>query len=144
MDTHDNLMKPTIHLTIADLQQKWATGLMVSEKAIFQNADTYRDMKNLLNFVNSNLVDISEYYNIASELGKMLNILANEKEEIVFRYFAERIDPTKNADVRSFRFECTDLSERLRFLDQWRRNRRQLRIIRYIPQSPTCPFHPGQ
>jgi hypothetical protein len=133
-------MKPNVHLTIADLQQKWLDGLMISEEAVSRNADTYREMKKLLNIINSEPVDIGDYYRIASELGEMLHTLANDKREVIFRHFAERIDPRKNADVRSFRFECIDLSRQLSDLEQWRRNRRQLRIIRSAPQSSGGPL----
>lgn len=130
-------------LTFDDLKQKWAESLLASEKAIYQRYPTYRELKRLVHRINTQSLDVAEYYPTAVRLGSMLRDISFGFSNTLFHYFADHIDPGKKGDVRCFRMECQQLSEQLAELDQHRASRGCLRIIPRAP-SATCEAPEGQ
>jgi hypothetical protein len=116
--------------TLDELKQKRESDLMGSAQAISRQSDLYRELKALVQKINSCPLDVGDYHKTAARLGAMLVKMTNGVGSTIFHYFAEHIDPDKAGDVRCFRFECLDLAEQMRQLEQWRAERHRLKRIK--------------
>ncbi len=116
--------------TLDELKQKRERDLMGSVQAIGRHADLYRELKALVHQINNRPLDVGEYHKTATRLGAMLVSMTNGVGSTIFHYFAEHIDPDKAGDVRCFRFECRDLAEQMRQLEQWRAEKHRLRRVK--------------
>jgi uncharacterized protein (UPF0128 family) len=116
--------------TLDELKQKRESDLMGSVQAIGRQTDLYRELKALVHEINSRPLDVGDYHKTATRLGAMLVKMTNGVGSTIFHYFAEHIDPDKAGDVRCFRFECLDLAEQMRQLEQWRAERHRLKRIK--------------
>jgi hypothetical protein len=83
-----------------------------------------------VNRINTDALDVADYYSTAVRLGEMLKEISAGYANSIFRYFADHIDPCENGDVRCFRMECRQLSEHLKELDQLRSDQRPLTVIK--------------
>jgi hypothetical protein len=117
-------------LTLEELKQKREENLLGSERAIRHQCDAYRELKKLVNDINTGPLDVADYYRSASRLGFLLSELSACSSHTIFHYFAEQIDPGKVSDVRYFRLECMDLAQQIRDFDQWRTQRHRLKRIK--------------
>ncbi len=117
-------------LTFEELERKRAEGLMASEKAIHQRYDTYRALKKMVAQINTQPLDVANYYPTAKQLGLMLREMTTGCANTVFQYFADHIDPSVKGDVRCFRMECRQLAEHIRELDHRRAARNSLKIVK--------------
>lgn len=116
--------------TLEELMRKRDVALSGSVRAIREHGGTYRELKRLVNQINSQPLDVGDYHRTATRLGAMLFSLTRGSGGTIFHYFAEHIDPAKAGDVRCFRLECRDLADQIRQLDQWRAERQQLKRIK--------------
>jgi hypothetical protein len=116
--------------TLDELKQKRESDLMGSAEAIGRQTDLYRELKALVHEINNSPLDVGDYHKTATRLGALLIKMTNGVGSTIFHYFAEHIDPDKAGDVRCFRFECLDLAEQMRQLEQWRAERHRLKRIK--------------
>jgi hypothetical protein len=118
------------HPSLDDLVQRRAEGLTASERAIQKRYLIYMDLKRLVEKVNTDLLDVADYYSTAVLLGTLLCDISRGYSNTVFHYFAEHIDPRKKGDVRCFRMECRQLNEQFEELERRRIDRRRIKIIK--------------
>ena len=118
------------HITLEELLQRRTKSMLGSEQAIRQQTDTYRMLKQMVDQINGNPLDVGDYYHTALRLSALLGQMTRGGEDTIFHYFAEQIDPGKYGDVRCFRMECRDLAEQIKAIDQWRAARRRLKRIK--------------
>jgi hypothetical protein len=117
-------------LTLEELKNKREADLMGSERAIREHSDTFRQIKKMLQEINSRPLDVEDYHRTARCLGGMLARMSDVGGGTIFHYFAEHIDPGRSGDVRCFRLECRDLAEQIRHMEQWRAERHRLKRIK--------------
>ena len=122
MDLHDEQLS-----TIEQLNERWAKCYAQSEQAILKNPEVYREILSLTDEVCFSIIDIDEYFNIASRLARRLGRMG--AETIFFNYFHEQIDPRRYGNPRYLRAVCWDLSDQINALNKWRRTRRCLRLV---------------
>jgi hypothetical protein len=128
MDIRDELLPTT-----QQLNERWVKCYEQSEQAILRNPQTFQEILSIIDEVCFGLIDIDEYYDVASRLSQRLDQMG--RETIFFNYFHEQIDPKHHGTARYFRPLCRDLSEQIEELNQWRKTRRCLRIVRYSPME---------
>lgn len=116
-------------LTVEELQRRWTESLRASQKAIRHNHSAYCELRRLVHRINTEALDVAEYYLTAVRLGSILLELSAGCGNSLFRYYAEQIDPRRQGDVRCFRMECRQLSQQLVELDRRRTTRHHLRVI---------------
>lgn len=117
-------------LTFDELKEKRAKGLLASEKAILQKYDTYLTLKKMVARINTEPLDVVNYYPTARRLGAILRELTAGHANTIFQYYADHIDPTAEGDARCFRMECHQLAEQLKELDRRRAARCRLKIVK--------------
>ena len=116
--------------TIEDLKKRRLESLMLSEKALVEHIETYREIKTLVKEIVFKTVDIGDYFSTASRLTKLLETMTQVGTETIFNYFYQNIDPRQCGEVRYFRAVCLDLFEQLNELDKWRADKRKLTKIK--------------
>lgn len=120
-----NPMPPTIE----ELKSRRQRALEKAEKAISDRPAEYREIKRLLDRILDRPVDVADYYRVAGEIVRLLEKLSASSSESLFAYYCSNIDPRKKGDARYFKVVCRDLSQQLKLVDQYRRQRHKLRII---------------
>jgi len=116
--------------TIDDLQRRRQRALMGAAQAILKQRSTYLELKKLVQAINSNPLDVADYYTTAARLGALLTRMSTGSSETIFQYFADHIDPRKCGEAVNFRVECRDLDEQLKALEQWRVQQHRLRRVK--------------
>ena len=117
-------------LTIEDLQCRRQRALMGAAQAILKRRSTYLELKKLVHAINSQPLDVADYYLTASHLAALLGRMRMAGGETIFDYFAEHIDPRKCGEAANFRVECRDLDEQLKSLEEWRARQHRLRRVK--------------
>jgi len=123
-------MKDVPQLTVQDLENRRTDALAVSEKAALAHPAVYRQIRRMLNDINSGPVDVAEYYQTARKLSKLLETLNSAGGRTLFEYYVHQIDPSSSGDPRYFRWECRDLAAQLDGLEKWSAKRHNLRVIK--------------
>jgi hypothetical protein len=116
--------------TIEDLHHRRQRALKGAAQAILAQRSTYLELKQLVNTINSNPLDVADYYATATRLGALLGRMSAGSRETIFHYFADHIDPRKCGEALNFRVECRDLDEQLKTLEKWRVQQHRLRRIK--------------
>lgn len=98
-----------------------------SEAAIQTHTEEYMEIQKIASHVVNNPVDIEEYYHIAKKLSDLLETMG--KETIFYQYFYTSISPLREGKARFFRKVCKDLLMQIRELNQWRLEKRQIKIV---------------
>jgi hypothetical protein len=117
-------------LTIEDLQRRRQKALRGAAQAILKRRSTYLELKKLIHAINSQPLDVADYYLTASRLAALLGRMRTDGGETIFDYFAEHIDPHKCGEAVNFRIECRDLDEQLKSLEAWRARQHRLRRVK--------------
>ena len=122
-------MKDTILPTIEELQKRRSESLRISEKAISEHPNEYREIKALVSEILSKPVDIGDYYKTAGKLAGLLEKMIKTETVSIFYYYYKTIDPRKSGQARYFRTNCLDLHEQLKHVNELRVDRRKMRLI---------------
>jgi hypothetical protein len=122
-------MNDKIHPSLEELKQRRARSLVVSEKAVTEYPDVYRDIKKMVLAVIQTPIEIGDYYKTARKLADLLSKLAQTDEGSLFYYFAKSLDPLKCGRAMYFRADCLDLWEQLKCIDEFRINSHHIRLI---------------
>jgi hypothetical protein len=120
----------TPHLTVAQLKERREKALIHSEEALLKHTETYRQLKRMVNEINTNPLDISQYHKTAVRMSALLKELIRVNTQTVFDYYYCNIDPQQMGDVRFFRCQCLDLAEQIIELDRWRAKRHHLTLVK--------------
>ncbi|MBC2715011.1 MAG: hypothetical protein HF978_06840 [Desulfobacteraceae bacterium] len=115
--------------TIEELTKRRMESLAVSEKAIIEHPDEYREIKKIIRYIISKTVDIGDYYTIAKKLTRLLDKMTESGNQSIFYYYYKNIDPQQRGQARYFRANCMDLEQQLKCVDQLRCSKRHIRVI---------------
>lgn len=122
-------MAELLYPSLEELQKRATVSLTVTEKAIIEHPEIYREIKQMLHHIVAEPVDIGAYQKTAERLARLLEIMVMSGTYSIFYYFYNNIDPRQSGDVRYFRATCLDLMEQIRCIDDMRRCRRNIRLI---------------
>ena len=122
-------MNDGINPSLEELEQRRVRSLMVSEKAVVEHPDVYREIKKMVLEVISTPVDIGDYYKTARKLSELLEKMAKADANSLFYYFAKSIDPMKCGRAMYLRADCLDLWEQLKCIDELRTRKHHMRVI---------------
>ncbi|MDM8517860.1 hypothetical protein QUF76_16820 [Desulfobacterales bacterium HSG16] len=111
-----------------DLEKKRVEYFQRSERAILNKTSQFCEITKILNHVNSNIVDIGEYVELASALASLLKEMG--KGTIFYHYYYKNIDPTQYGRARYFRPICRDLFQQITELNKWRAAKRHIKVIK--------------
>ena len=115
--------------TIEDLKKQRLESLMISEKAIGEHPNEYREIKKLLRSILSTTIDIGDYYKTAVKLVRLLEKMIETGHGSIFHYYYKTIDPQQEGQARYFRGSCLDLFQQIKCVDELRITRRQIRVV---------------
>jgi len=115
--------------SLEELEQRRARSLMVSERAVAEHPDVYREIKKIVLQVIQSPVEIGDYYKTARKLSELLEKMAKTDVNSLFYYFSKNIDPLKCGRAMYFRADCLDLSEQLKCIDELRIQKHHIRLI---------------
>ena len=122
-------MKDKMLPTMEELQKRRLESLRISEKAISEHPNEYREIKALVSEILSKSVDIGDYYKTAEKLAGLLKKLTGTETKSIFYYYYNNINPRKSGQARYFRANCLDLYEQLKHVNELRIDRRKMRLI---------------
>ena len=122
-------MNNGINPSLEELERRRVRSLMVSEKAVMEYPDVYREIKKLVRHVISSPVDIGDYYKTARKLSELLKKMALTDANSLFYYFYKSIDPMQCGRAMYFRADCLDLWEQLKYIDELRIRKHHIRLI---------------
>ncbi len=111
-----------------DLERKRLEYFQRSEQAIRDKSSQFCEITKILNHVDSNIVDIGEYFQLASVLASLLKEMGTGT--IFYHYYFKNIDPNKYGRARYFRPICRDLLQQIGELNKWRAAKRQLTVVK--------------
>lgn len=114
-------------LTRRDLEKMRLECYKKSETAICSHPGQYGKIREIVNHVISNQVDINEYYCLAATLAEYLEKMGRGT---IFHYFSKNIDPNHSGHARYFRAECLDLAVQMNELNKWRVGKRKLTVVK--------------
>ncbi|MFP3999141.1 MAG: hypothetical protein ACLFUN_04795 [Desulfobacterales bacterium] len=123
------MMQNSMPPTMEELRRRRQRALEKAEKAISERPGEYREIKRLLDEILDRPVDVTDYYRVAGEIVRLLEKLSASSSESLFAYYCSNIDPRKKGDARYFKVVCRDLRHQLNLVDQYRRQRHNLRIL---------------
>jgi hypothetical protein len=123
--TMNDMLLPTIE----DLKKQRLESLMISEKAIAEHPNEYREIKILLRSIISTTVDIGDYYKTVLKLVRLLEKMLETGHGSIFHYYYKTIDPQQEGQARYFRANCLDFYQQIKCVDELRITRRQIRVI---------------
>ncbi|MDA8403284.1 MAG: hypothetical protein M0Z56_03680 [Desulfobacteraceae bacterium] len=129
--------------SLEELEQRRARSLLVSEKAVAEYPDVYREIKKMVLAVIQTPLEIGDYYKTARKLAVLLEKLARTDANSLFYYFAKNIDPLKCGRAMYFRADCLDLREQLKCIDELRASSHHIRLIgrkNPSPKDENLPF----
>jgi hypothetical protein len=115
--------------TIEELKKQRLESLMISEKAIGEHPNEYREIKKLLKSIISTTIDIGDYYKTAQKIVRLLEKMLETGHGSIFHYYYKTIDPHQEGQARYFRASCIDLFQQIKCVDELRITRRQIRVI---------------
>jgi len=115
--------------TIETLKQRLDIILKNSEASVCRYPEEYKQLKTLLARVLNGSVDVSEYFDLACRLTKLIQTLTQEGKENIFDHYCQDMDPRKEGTARYFRFLCLDLYNRILELDRFRKSCRKLHVV---------------
>ncbi|MGB9499169.1 MAG: hypothetical protein ACKVE4_05335 [Dissulfuribacterales bacterium] len=122
-------MKDIMLPTMEELKKRRSESLRISEKAISEHPNEYREIKTLVSEILSKPVDIGDYYKTARKLAGLLEKMIKTETVSIFYYYYKNIDPRKSGQARYFRANCLDLYEQLKYVNELRIDRRKMRLI---------------
>jgi len=115
--------------SIEELNQRRLESLTVSEKAVIEHPDEYREIKKIIQYIIAKTVDIGDYYTTAKKLTRLLGKMTESGNQSIFYYFYTNIDPQQKGQARYFRTNCMDLEQQLKYVDQMRYDKRHIKVI---------------
>lgn len=115
-------------LTVEDLERLRVAAMENSARAVSEKPGDYRAIRCLLCRVANSVLDVEDYLTVAVSLVSLLTAMG--PGTIFYEYFRENLDPRKSGRAEYFRAECRDLLRRCEDLDDWRRQRRHLRLVK--------------
>jgi len=115
--------------TMDELKKRRSESLRISEKAINEHPAEYREIKSLVSDILSKPVDIGDYYKTARKLAGLLEKMVETGPGSIFYYYYKNIDPRQSGDAIYFRANCLDLYEQLKYVNELRIDRRNMRLI---------------
>ncbi len=119
---------PAAILTVEDLERLRMKALEKSARAVLHKPDEYRAIRRLLCRITGGVLDVGEYLSVAARLVELLSEMG--EGTIFYEYFRENMDPRRSGRAEYFRAECADLLRRANELDDWRKERRHLRLVK--------------
>lgn len=122
-------MNDGLNPSLEELEQRRIRSLTVSEKAVCEHPDLYREIKKIILHVLQSPLDIGDYYKTARRLAELLEKMAQTDADSLFYYFAKSIDPVKCGRAMYFRADCLDLAEQLQCIDEWRVRKHHIRVV---------------
>ncbi len=117
-------------LTVAELEKRWEKVLSDTDKVVSRHPDVYREIKSIASDIIAKPLDIRDYQPTAEKLVKLLKILGNEMPGSIFHFYYDRVSPTSIWHLKLFRVECCDLMAHLKAIDEWRKKKRAMRIVK--------------
>ncbi len=117
-------------ITLDELKKRRKESMFISEQAVLEFPDRYKELKRLIRSVVYEIIDISDYYKTARSVSDALKPLAFNRPGSIFHYFYEHIDPGMYGDVRYLRAVCTDCLFEINAFDRWRTENRNIHIVR--------------
>lgn len=115
--------------TIDELIRRRMESLNISEKAIIEHPEEYREIKRTIRDIISKTIDIGDYYKMAKKLTRLLGKMTESGNQSIFQYYYINIDPRQKGQARYFRANCVDLEQQLQFIDEKRHSKRHIRVI---------------
>jgi hypothetical protein len=117
-------------ITLEELQNRWEKTLAATDELVIQYPQYYHQIKDLLTEIVTKTIDISDYEDIAENLGRLIRKLDDASNQSIFYYFYDRFFPCSINKLKLLRVECWDLLEQLKAFDYWRRETHQLTILK--------------
>ena len=115
--------------TIDELIKRRMESLNISQKAIIEHPEEYREIKRTIRDIISKTIDIGDYYKTAEKLSRLLSKMTESGNQSIFHYYYINIDPRQKGQARFFRANCVDLEQQLQFIDEQRHSKRHIRVI---------------
>lgn len=115
--------------TIDELIKRRMESLNISEKAIIEHPEEYREIKKTIRYIISKTIDIGDYYKTARKLGLLLEKMTESGNQSIFYYYYTNIDPLQKGQVQYFRANCMDLEQQLHCIEQQRHRNHNIRVI---------------
>ncbi len=122
-------MADILYPSLEELKKRTEASISKAEKAITAHPEAYREIKQILDHVVADVIDIGEYRKTAEQLARLLELMSASSKSSIFHYHYNNIDPRRGGDVRYFRAICIDLREQIHCIDEMRRSRRHLRLV---------------
>jgi hypothetical protein len=135
-------MTDILYPSLEELKKRTEASMRMAEKAIVAHPEAYREIKQILDRVVADVIDIGEYRKTAERLARLLEIIAASGKSSIFHYFYNNIDPRRGGDVRYFRAICTDLQKQIHCIDDMRRATHRLRLVEKRPSDPDAEADP--
>ena len=117
-------------LTMADLERRWEETLRATGEAVSRHPNVYREIKELVEEIVTQPLDINDYPFISEKLAGLLRTMDDKTRKNIFHYYFDRISPASLNRLKLLRLECRDLSEQLKAFDTWRMETHRLRVLK--------------
>ena len=127
-DANNGQSSPDTILSLEDLERIRMAAMEKSALAVLNKSDEYRAIRCMLCRITGGVLDVGDYLSVAIRLAELLTEMG--PGTIFHEYFRENIDPRRNGRAEFFRAECADLLRRINELDNWRKERRHLRLVK--------------
>ena len=101
-----------------------------TDSAIQRHSGEYQRLKTILGRINSQTIDVGEYHCLAKEITELMDACSGGLKDTLFHYFRRYIDPDRGDPARFFRFHCLDLQNRIKEVDRYRKDRRNLKVVK--------------
>lgn len=117
-------------VSFQELNRRWETMLIRTEAAVGSQPGAYQDLKRLAVRIVDEPLDIGEWLPTARKMADLLVLLDPDRSGSIFGCFHDYILPSDVWHAATLRIDCADLLDHLNKFDQWRREKRQLHVVR--------------
>jgi hypothetical protein len=117
-------------LSVKELEKRYKEVLVATDKAVAKHPDVYHEIKSLACDVVTKPLDIKDYPITAEKLVKLFKTLDYNTQGSIFHFYYDRVWPLSICNLKFFRVECQDLLEHLKAFDEWRKEKRRLRVLK--------------
>lgn len=117
-------------LSVEELEKRWGNALLVTDKAVAAHPHVYHEIKLLAADIITKPLDIKDYTTTAERLVGLLKTIGCHAPESIFHFYYDRVSPSSICNLKFFRVECQDLLSHLDAFDEWRNQKRHLRIVK--------------
>ncbi|MDZ7582379.1 MAG: hypothetical protein U5R30_17790 [Deltaproteobacteria bacterium] len=117
-------------LSVEELERRWQNVLLDTAKAVSAHPQVHREIKRLAADIIAKPLDIADYAATAERLVRLLKTISSPARGSIFQFYVDRVSPSSICNLKFLRVECHDLLSHLAAFDEWRHERRHLRILK--------------